>query len=169
VIPNIYCPTRANSRRKGGSMLPPASLWQCAQHTGSCTSRPSQRRPAPERGLGEGPDEQDGMRQPAPPQYSRAQRFRSRAFYGEHDDDGSLYVCRWKSFRVPWRCGRPWSTTGLQCPYPPNRRRFARGWRRVKARLPPQHSSVSKPMRSTTFGIGSAAPTHSFARSLQRR
>ena len=36
-------------------------------------------------------------------------------------------------------------------------------WRRAKARLRPQRSSGNKPMKSTTSGIGSVAPTRSFA------
>ena len=36
-------------------------------------------------------------------------------------------------------------------------------WRRAKAHLTPQRSSGNRPMKSTTSGVGSVAPTRSFA------
>jgi hypothetical protein len=53
-------------------------------------------------------------------------------------------------------------------PLSQNRRRFASVWRRAKARLTPQLLSASKPMRSIISGIGSVAPTRSFAKSPQQ-
>ena len=51
------------------------------------------------------------------------------------------------------------------CLYLPNRRRFVSVWRRAKAHLTPQRSSGNRPMKSTTSGVGSVAPTRSFAES----